>query len=87
MLLVCDSNYSQKFYFRPPPTYPWGGWVWGGSTHVAPFIHTVFHINLFQLEYYVSVRHKRDDIKIFAQSEEAICFTIANCQATWVNQA
>ena len=44
-----------------PPTTEVGGW-WGGGTHVALFMHTVFHINRFQLGYYMSVPYKRADI-------------------------
>ena len=65
MLLMCDPSYSLRgwvgvleFCFRPSPTPGVGG----GSMHVALFMHTVFHINLFQLEYYMSVRYKRANI-------------------------
>ena len=42
-----------------------GGWDGGHIAHlahVALFMHTVFHRNLFQLEYYMSVHYKRADI-------------------------
>ena len=52
--------YSFNFpFFDTSPTLGVGGW---GYTHVALFMYTVFHINLFQLEYYVSVRYNRADI-------------------------
>ena len=43
----------------PPPTHHIGGWVRGGGTHVALFTCTVFHINLFQLGYYMSVCYNK----------------------------
>ena len=52
MLLMCDPSYSLKFCFTPPTHPPTPG---GGVTHVALFMHTVFHINLF-------LRYKRADI-------------------------
>ena len=36
----------------------------GVSTHVALFTCTIFHTNLFQVEYCMSVGYKRADINI-----------------------
>ena len=65
MLPLCDPSYSLKICFRPPsnPTHPAHPKV-GGSTHVDLFMCTVFHINLFELEYYMPVHYKRADIKM-----------------------
>ena len=59
------GGWGSKSTFRPPhpPTNPGDGWVDGGVlTHVALFMHKVFHIYRFQLESYMSVRYKRVDI-------------------------
>ena len=57
--LLQTCTVSIFHFLIPPPTLGVGGW---GYTHVALFMYTVFHINLFQLEYYVSVRYNRADI-------------------------
>ena len=58
MLLSCKHAQFQLLMFRTHP--PVGGW--GVSTHVALFMRTIFHMILFQVEYYMSVRYKRVDI-------------------------
>ena len=70
MLLCCKHAQFQLSTFRHP-THPvivymgmGGGLKWLCCSKVALFTCTVFHRNLFQLEYYMSVRYKRADIKI-----------------------
>ena len=54
------NMHSFNFQFLDPPTHHPLGWV-GVSTHVALFMCTVFHRNLFQLEYYMSVQDNCTD--------------------------
>ena len=42
-----------------------GGWGALSHSHFVLFMGKVFDMNLFQLEYYMSVRHKRADIMMF----------------------